>query len=403
MTSCRDFFVLLSYAVVFMAFLSKADELPAERCPPPTSLSQEWLDDFTLNLSWKEPRGLPKGKIEFLILSADYVRSTTPLFKAKTPNKFLKYSLLTEEHPDRWMYNVWTLCSNCNDSTGRTPASITIVSRKPRAALVKDFKCLIMSSQKFNCSWIPANSSKNLTFSYRPCGSEEGLNGLKTCNEPYSSGERSGCYLPNDTQGDICVLMETDDGMSTFKAKLVLPTPKVTITKDGDSLTLSWAPPNYGDIKCWKYEICFMECHESIKCLNTTKTSFQRPYDNSCHYEFKMRVVALETCPNISSDFTELLPYGANKPLDRTLTVVAIVIPIILSLCVILSCYCFRRYKVIFCPILPDPSAIFKDLMLNGNKELETTTRNLYMPVLEPIETCKIAPVMETSVQLQNS
>lgn len=35
---------------------------------------------------------------------------------------------------------------------------------------------------------------------------------------------------------------------------------------------------------------------------------------------------------------------GTNKPPDRTLTVVAIVIPVILSICVILSCYCFRRY-----------------------------------------------------------
>ncbi len=35
---------------------------------------------------------------------------------------------------------------------------------------------------------------------------------------------------------------------------------------------------------------------------------------------------------------------GTNEPPDRTLTVLAIVIPIILSVCVILSCYCFRRY-----------------------------------------------------------
>lgn len=35
---------------------------------------------------------------------------------------------------------------------------------------------------------------------------------------------------------------------------------------------------------------------------------------------------------------------GTNKPPNETLTVVAIVIPIILSACIILSCYCFRRY-----------------------------------------------------------
>lgn len=405
-SSCRGVLVLLAYAAVFMAFPSEADERPTERCPPPTNLLQEWLDDFTLNLSWKEPRGLPNGnKIEFTIMCANYNGTCMkPHFPIKTTEKYLIDTLLTEEHPDHWMCKNWTVSSLCNGSTESTPATIIIAPRKPRAALVKDFKCLIMPSHNLKCSWIPANPSQDLTFSYRPCGRfEERVKGLKTCHKPYSSGERSGCNLPNDTQGEICVLMDADAGMSTFKARLELPPPNVSIAEDGDHLRLSWAPPTYGNSECWKYEICFTQCHEPMNCPHTGVAHFRTPYDKSCHYEFRIRVVADKTCLNISSVFTEPVSYGSDKPPDGTLTVVAIVIPIILSICVVLSCYCFRRYKLIFCPILPDPSAIFKDLMMNGNKELETTTRNLYMPVLEPIESCKIIIVPETSVQTQNS
>ncbi|KAM6960318.1 interleukin-13 receptor subunit alpha-1, partial [Tautogolabrus adspersus] len=92
---------------------------------------------------------------------------------------------------------------------------------------------------------------------------------------------------------------------------------------------------------------------------------------------------------------------GTNKPPDRTLTVVAIVLPIILSVCVLLSCYCFRRHSAIICPNIPDPSAIFKEMMMNGNKELKTPG-SLYTPVPEPIEPCRITPITENSVLQQN-
>lgn len=52
----------------------------------------------------------------------------------------------------------------------------------------------------------------------------------------------------------------------------------------------------------------------------------------------------LETVLKAEAKLCLLSISGTNKHPDRTLTVVAIVIPIILSICVILSCYCFRKY-----------------------------------------------------------
>lgn len=91
------------------------------------------------------------------------------------------------------------------------------------------------------------------------------------------------------------------------------------------------------------------------------------------------------------------------------------------------------RHSAIFCPIIPDPSAIFKEMIMNGNKDLkvyfkyfkfkkktcllylltlsvstnpsvfQTTLGNLYTPVPESIETCEVTPVTENSDLQQHS
>ncbi|TDG99898.1 hypothetical protein EPR50_G00199170 [Perca flavescens] len=139
--------------------------------------------------------------------------------------------------------------------------------------------------------------------------------------------------------------------------------------------------------------VCYKKCNEREVCLNFTVTGEpgQMPYDKRCRYEFKSRARMSHYCGNGKfSGFGDVVPYGTDEPPDETLTVVAIVIPVILSACIILSCYCFRRHRSIICPTIPDPSAIFKEMMLNGNKEFKTTPGSLYTPVPESVEPCKI-------------
>ncbi|TMS02432.1 hypothetical protein E3U43_007972 [Larimichthys crocea] len=132
------------------------------------------------------------------------------------------------------------------------------------------------------------------------------------------------------------------------------------------------------------------------------KSSMEIIYNKNCQYEFKSRVMTTEYCFSLSSTFAEPVIYGTNKTPDETLTVVAIFIPIILSACIILSCYCFRRYRAIICPVIPDPSAIFKEMIMNGNSDHKATQTKLYTPVPEPIEPCKITLVSENSPMQQN-
>ncbi|XP_041821334.1 interleukin-13 receptor subunit alpha-1-like [Chelmon rostratus] len=397
MTFTGQFLAFWTYTAMVMAVYCKAD-----RYPPPTGLSYEWLDKFTVTMSWKRPSVLPEDEeIEFLMKNTDNDPGT-----CVSGTNFTQMFLTEEMCSARWTYKIWTVSKSCKRPTESNPATITIDTPKPRAEVVKDFLCVVYAHE-MNCSWIPANRSLNLTLSYRTCGySEESVRGLKKCDQPYSSGERNGCNLHIDTSlDDFCILVETEAGMSTFKPVLVVPPPVLSVREEGDYLQLSMMPQEVGNSECWIYTVCYSQCNEFRGCYNTSRgeTTMKVLYNKSCRYEFQSNVTTAKDCIRIFSNLSEAVPYGSNVLPDGKLTVVAIVIPVILSICVILSCYCFRRHVSIICPIIPDPSAIFKEMMMNGNKELKTTAGSLYTPVPELIEPCKITLVTENSVLKQNS
>lgn len=394
----RDFFAFLTCTAMPMLCHCKAVPCPTERPPPPTGLSYKWLDPFTVTMFWQKPSELKDCEVKYCLKNAKEKDVKGSILANVTVN------CLTEKIPkgsDYWTYKVWTVCSHSSNCSNKgNPAFVKIQSRKPRAE-VKDMKC-VTDSKEMNCSWIPGSQSFNL--SYRICGvSEKHINNLKACDQPYSSAMRSGCYLKAAYVDDICIVMDSGDNSSTFEAAPVRRPPKLIIREEGDNLKLSWE--KFGSACMWAYEICHKKCNNAENCENFNKQgeSMKVPYDKSCRHEFRFRVNSSRNCPTAFSDFSNVVAYGTNKPRDETLTVVTIVIPIILCVCIILSCYCFRRHSAIICPIIPDPSAIFKEMMMNGNKELKTTVGSLYMPVPEPIEPCKIALVTENSVLQQNS
>ncbi|KAM3590551.1 uncharacterized protein V6R79_011750 [Siganus canaliculatus] len=377
----REFFAFLTLTFMVMVFHSTAD-----RHPPPAELSHEWLDAFTVSLSWKMPEGLPQGSnVKFKLQNTD--DSETPKCVS---GKNLRESLLTEKMTsDRWTYNIWTVNKTCDPSSESDPWIYEFSPPKPRGELVTDFKCLI-HSKVMNCSWIPKDPSQKLTVSYKACNERT----LKQCEKPYNNERRNGCYLNEDGSYDVCVLVETETAMSTFKAVVGVPPPKLEIHKEGHQLKLNWSYSETADRGNCNYEVCYKEGNNPEKCLNTTgkERSMKVPYDENCFYEFRLRTISSKFSREFSSD-SVFATYGVNRQPDRTLTVIAIVIPIILSICVILSCYCFRRYSAVICPSIPDPSAIFKEMMMNGNKE-DKTTAGLYTPVPEP-EPCKVTLVAE--------
>ncbi|KAI9538202.1 hypothetical protein NQZ68_017935 [Dissostichus eleginoides] len=385
MTSTRELYAFLTFTAMMMVYHCKAD-FP----PPPTGLTFKWLDPFAVNVSWQDPSGLQNGEVMYKI----HLKGVEDKVKCRT-DKHFKDSYLTEQiGSDHWTYQVWTVVGNCTSTNESKKVDITINSPKTQVKL-KDTKCIIYT-EGMNCSWNSTHQPFN--FSYRTCP-EETLKPLRVCDRPYSSAERSGCYLKDykfkERKFDVCIHVETEAGWSTFKPRFVIHPPKLIIKEGKDDLRLEWEHQSIGVCE-WNFTVCYTRCKKPEVC-RSGGPSVLIAYDKDCLYEFRSRTETIgHYCHKVTSDFSDVVKYGSNKPPDQTLMVVAIVVPIILSVCIILSCYCFRKHSSILFPIIPDPSAIFKEMMINGNKD-HKTTGNLYTPVPEPIESCKVTVVAENS------
>ncbi|XP_068444027.1 interleukin-13 receptor subunit alpha-1-like [Clinocottus analis] len=395
MTSPAELFAFLTFTAVSLVCHSKAEGLP-----PPTNGSYRWIDAFTVNVSWEEPRGLLAGSFKYCHgLEEPDIRVRSSIWRHFTED------LLTEDKGRvSWTYLVWTVRGNNSIPEESTKMSITVETPRPRAQ-VKDIKCLVTPEKEMNCSWTPGNEAVALSFRVDGLTNKTDT-ALKKCERPYGDALRNGCYLnASDFTEDIYMLFESEAGLSTLKLTPMIDPPELSVGEEGDHLKLSWTRPKILKVQSLIFTVCYKKCRHDEVCLNytTTEESVLMRYDKNCRYEIRSSVRTGPYNLPFFSEFGRVVSHGTNKAADKTLTVVAVVVPIVLSVCILLSCYCFRRHSSILCPVIPDPSVIFKEMMINGNKELKTTTGRLYTPVPEPVEPCKVDAVTAAAVVSPNS
>ncbi|XP_030017573.1 interleukin-13 receptor subunit alpha-1-like [Sphaeramia orbicularis] len=372
--------------------------------PPPTELTYTWLDSLTVNVSWKEPV-LPDGcEIDhYEVKVQDTEEIKVQGFPEWTGETHFHGDLLTEKSESaQWISSVRAFGRQSCKDLKSTTVTKPIKTKKPKAKVVEDFKCYINKSH-LECSWKAVNPSQELSLSFRLCGQHKAP--INECDRIYTSGERTVCHIKNKkekfVQEDICMIATTDTGLSTFMIKYVLPSPKMSISEDGSNLLLKIEESEVAPAHCWRYNVCYTECNTHKPCQESSENVIKVPYDNHCRYEFRYEVRSDRSCVEMRSDWSDVVTYGDSNP-DMMMTVVFIIVPVVLSACVILSCYCFRRHSHIICPTIPDPSAIFKEMMMmNGNKDVKPITSMLYSP--EEEEQCKITLVAEDSDLHQNS
>ncbi|XP_034471308.1 interleukin-13 receptor subunit alpha-1 isoform X1 [Hippoglossus hippoglossus] len=402
-----------------LAALTLSAMLTVSRCdaenqlPPPTNLSLKWLDEFAVNMSWswEKPESLPdQCKITYVLVQEQRLPEKKEV-KLLTWRNHIENCVTENMDSDHCTYTVRAICEP--SYAGWSPSTFvneTAKRKEPRAELVRDFQCLI-TQDALNCSWIPVNPSLNLTISYRACLSTHNNGSLKACVQPYSTGTRNGCYV-KEADIYICIYIESKIGWSYIKPGFAIPSPDLRIREDNKHLKLTWSPPKFGEKCIWIYELCHTQCSEPRKCRNFTYTHSNQnetpsnqnemPYNRHCRYEFRSRWITSKYCTGVVGFWSEIVPYGTDNPPDRTLTYAAIIIPTILFVCIILSCYCFRKHSDIICPNTPDPSAIFKEMVMSGNKE-HKQTENLYTPMPEAVESCKVTLINQSGAPQENS
>ncbi|KAM4612286.1 interleukin-13 receptor subunit alpha-1-like isoform 2-T2 [Polymixia lowei] len=297
-----------------------------------------------------------------------------------------------------WTVESQNVNRSCGSQTPSKPVSQTI---DPPVQLVRNFTCAFYIADAMNCYWIPAKQIPDLQLFYGLC--EDPV--LLPCEDIYSNGMKKGCHLKVNTTNvttEVCILVNgTLNGRhvrNTFKRQpsknVKTPAPMLHITEQQDNLMLNWTQAHmerefHG---CWRYIVNYTRCGYIMPEEGGLSQNWFRivPYKKSCQYMVQVRGVFSDYCGIGGSDISAVVVYGANKGPDLELI---ILIPAILSACVILACYCFRRHRAMICPDIPDPSVLFKEMM-NSNKE-PMNMGNLYIPVQEDVESCKIIPVME--------
>lgn len=360
------------------------------------NVTYKWDDPFNVNVfwSWKKPDNLPDNcTIKYRIWNQGKIDYYTQQNHYKT-------TYFTEENKsDNWNVSIQAVRADvetCGDRKESKLVNITIKTIRPHTKLVEDFRCSL-EHDRMRCSWIPVSQSLKLKVSYRTSKEKDNL---RACTGA-SSHEENVCYLNISTFEFIYVLVEAETGLSTFTPKFKTPLPDMTITESGSELILTIPHPGPAVGKCnLNYSICITECNKVKSCKSSTANCTRIPYNRNCKYKIEYSLRTDNYCVPVYSD-RKVRFHGENRTPDVTLTVVAIVVPIILSACIILSCYCFRRHREIICPTMPDPSTIFKEMMMSGNKESKPAPENLYMPVPEPTE--YVTLVTENSVLQQNA
>lgn len=332
----------LSFAII-MAPCGEA----VRRLPAPENLSYEWIDGFLVQVtwSWPKPRGLPEDcGVVYEIQRTDKVNYRA---QVKIPNFTQEY--LTDDMPSGSLeLSIFskpeTGCKGWNESQ---PVKKTIKPNKPKAELVKDFKCYYLS-KGFNCSWEQVDPSEDLKVYYRLKGKEEeDIKSLKMCKPEKIEG-RNICSLERKDKRDFFVLVETETAMTTFEPKYFIHVPEMSIHESEASLNLTWTNPDVGQLCTWRLCLWYKECGKSktTNCYNLNQDrTVSIPYKKCCRYEFQYNTTTDKYCTEVISDTSDIQTHGTTKTCLDTANVVTIVIPIIVILCLILSFYCFRKHQ----------------------------------------------------------
>ncbi|XP_066537497.1 interleukin-13 receptor subunit alpha-1 [Hoplias malabaricus] len=375
-----DFHFIICFSLVFLT-----DAVPDE-LPQPENLTLSWSTKrFSVTTNWNKPSGL---EADCTVLYEIH------FYSEKCPPNAAAVEKWRVKNVNHWWYtdvnevcvSITTIPDKCGNKT-QSKSLLKDLSRPQ--GVVKDFTCVYYSDKKMNCTWTIISNASNLQLFY-------GTNptNLKPCVSYNDTGStRTGCYLHDEKflEGDTFFIVNgTLKGLpiqSNFIRKIsnfvkIMP-PKIRITRNGTLLRFQSSPPGFNK-HCWNYEYLYRKCDEDAKNLRGDDDwSASVDYDEACRYT--VQVQATYNCGKGNSSMSLPEYYGENRDLNWSLKVTSIVIPIVVSCCLIVALVLIRRHKDYLFPKIPEPSAMFKD-MFNGNKDKGLEDAKLYVPTEDMVE-----------------
>lgn len=328
-------------SLLVLSFCFQMAESQIGQILPPQNVSLMWINDFVLELSW--------APIQDSLPNCQYVVER----KNKDPNyedrDFIPSSPFK---PFMAMEGEFLQLSVTRDCDGTKSKTVALNVTYPE--LVTDLQCYIYSSRQSHCSWLPASHAPQLSFFYRllnedlTMSPDDPLPSLQECSSyNYTDGVRTGCDLQAKLAQSIHILFNgTLNDMlvrNTFKKDFsqVRPPPlEWEVKKAGDKFSVSWTPPDIGDLSTWKFIINVTECNKVKTITKNTETSAQLNMVSHCPYCMAIKAER----DNGKTPWSDQICFGADTD-PNALVYAAILIPLIFAGLVVLALVCCRKNK----------------------------------------------------------
>ncbi|XP_052458515.1 uncharacterized protein LOC128017259 [Carassius gibelio] len=373
--------------------------------PPPRNLTFTWETPFELHLTWEKPKDLePDCKVNYTVdvhHSQDCSERDKNMSRAKVSRRVAKLScILNISNENRLCISVTMNPENCGIKRQSRPSEISIPP--PSVRLVKNMS-FEYSHNRMKCTWKSDIYFPDLGFYYWSPQNKTVVkcNQMKTgeciIHDTFLKGMTEMFYLFNGTYNGQPV---NNTFMTESPTNFVkLNKPKLTIQKVGHDLRFQ----THGSLLefkpyCYKYNFTYSKCNEEIQVIQFNET-LKVEHDSNCKYRARVQIIFSDKCGDGKSDLSDEVEYGEDRDPNLPALLAFIIIPLIVSCCLIFSLVLLRRHKDIIFPKIPEPTLIFKDMLINNIRMAEdlrsTADGRLYIPFEEIVES-KISLEPET-------
>ncbi|KAF4111431.1 interleukin-13 receptor subunit alpha-1 [Onychostoma macrolepis] len=376
--------------------------------PPPRNLTFTWETPFTLNLKWEKPKNLDPGcKVNYTV---EVRHSQDCPVKAEQDNQ--RDSQTRRVQNTTCKFNISNENGLCISVTVnpeicgiKDPSpSLNISIPPPTVTLVKD-----RSYEYFNntlkCTWSPVEVVQDLGFYYW----SPHKNTVIKCNDMKIGQCVIHDTFPKYTTNMFYLFNGTYKGKpvnNTFMDKpptqyVKINKPQLTIQRDQQNLLFQTNSYLEFGPQCYRYNYTYSMCDKIAPGKVIENKEYQVDYDSNCKYKARVQIIFYDNCGEGQSDLSDEVEYGENRDPNLPALLAVIIIPFIVSCCLIVSLVLLRRHKDIIFPKIPEPTLIFKDMFINNIRIPEDlrhqspTDGRLYVPIEEIVES-KISLELET-------
>ncbi|XP_056598538.1 interleukin-13 receptor subunit alpha-1 isoform X2 [Triplophysa dalaica] len=403
---CRycDIALIICLSVMFVGVENVSDHLP-----PPKNLKFIWLSPFDLNLTWEKPEGLdPTCRVNYTIEVHDKNCFSKSSQKKRTCNLFYTFNLSNEKG---LCITVTTNSENCGKKNTSLPSYFTIPS--PPVTLVRNLSCLYYSINNLTCTWNLADDVQDLSFYYRL--HQKKLDHITKCSSYINDMMKiKGCEIYSkdfkENVDDMFFMFNgTHKGISvnnTFKIEdpgfnVKLKKPELIIRRDEQKLYFQTIRSGFEQFAedCFEYTYTYTKCNEKHDSIRGGK-EYPLSYDHMCKYTAKVQILFKGHCGTGESELSDEVDYGDNRNPNVPVLLAVIIVPLVVSCCLIACLVLIHRHKDSILPKIPEPSLLFKDMIYN-NIKMTDDPRNppvgpMYIPIEETVN--KISFVPETTL-----